>query len=95
MLRFAQALANATTTCVNSLAEAPLRNPITGIFDCCAPAASGHASAAPPSSVMNVRRFIISASRTADRKDGTTPMLRETAALPDFTQLMTAVGQNR
>ena len=33
-----------------------LRNPITGIVGCCARAASGHAAAAPPSSVMNVRR---------------------------------------
>ena len=34
-----------------------LRNPITGIAGCCARAASGHATAAPPSSVMNSRRF--------------------------------------
>ena len=34
-----------------------LRNPITGIAGCCARAASGHAAAAPPSSVMNSRRF--------------------------------------
>ena len=33
------------------------RNPITGIADCCARAASGQA-AAPPSSVMNSRRFV-------------------------------------
>ena len=32
------------------------RNPITGIAVCCARAASGHAAAAPPSSVMNSRR---------------------------------------
>jgi uncharacterized protein YchJ len=32
--------------------------PITGIADCCARAASGHAAAAPPSSVMKARRFI-------------------------------------
>src|SRR5262249_47201150 len=35
---------------------APKRNPITGV-DGCARAASGHATA-PPSSVMNARRFI-------------------------------------
>ena len=34
----------------------PLRNPITGIAACCARAASGHAAAAPPTSVMNSRR---------------------------------------
>jgi type 1 fimbriae regulatory protein FimB/type 1 fimbriae regulatory protein FimE len=35
------------------------RNPITGIAGCCARAASGHAAAAPPRSVMNSRRFLI------------------------------------
>src|SRR5258708_5082163 len=34
------------------------RNPITGIFGCCALAASGHPAAAPPSRVMNSRRLI-------------------------------------
>jgi hypothetical protein len=34
------------------------RNPMTGTFGCCARAASGHAAAAPPSSVMNWRRFM-------------------------------------
>ena len=41
------------------------RNPITGIAGCCARAASGHAAAAPPSSVMNSRRFIRSPRRRA------------------------------
>jgi hypothetical protein len=31
--------------------------PITGIDDCCACAAIGHATTAPPTSVMNSRRF--------------------------------------
>ena len=35
-----------------------LRNPITGIAGCCARAASGHAAAAPPKSVMNSRRLM-------------------------------------
>jgi len=35
-----------------------LRNPITGIADCCARAASGHVAAAPPINVMNSRRFM-------------------------------------
>jgi hypothetical protein len=35
-----------------------LRNPITGIVGCCARAASGHAAAALPSSVMNARRLM-------------------------------------
>src|SRR5262245_3060402 len=34
-----------------------LRNPTTGIAACCARAATGHAVAAPPSSVMNWRRL--------------------------------------
>src|SRR5215470_4499555 len=34
------------------------RYPITGIAACCALAASGHAATAPPSSVMNSRRFM-------------------------------------
>jgi hypothetical protein len=34
------------------------KNPTTGIAGCCARAASGHAAAAPPSSVMNWRRLI-------------------------------------
>ena len=40
----------------------PEHTPITGILfdDCCARAASGHAAAAPPRSVMNCRRLISS-----------------------------------
>jgi len=34
-----------------------VRNPISG-DGCCPPAASGHAAVAPPSSVMNARRFM-------------------------------------
>ena len=37
---------------MNCAVEAPFRYPITGVA-CCARAASGHAAAAPPSSVMN------------------------------------------
>src|SRR5262245_26021530 len=40
-----------------------LRNPTTGIAVCCARAATGHAAAAPPNSVMNSRRFIRSPRR--------------------------------
>ena len=39
-----------------------LRYPITGTPGCCALAPSGHAAAAPPSSVMNPRRFMASPS---------------------------------
>jgi hypothetical protein len=38
-------------------ADPALRNPIRGA-GCCARAASGHAAAAPPNSVMNSRRFM-------------------------------------
>src|SRR5262249_28792840 len=41
----------------------PVRNPITGIAGCCARAASGHAATAPPSRVMNSRRFIFAVIR--------------------------------
>jgi hypothetical protein len=40
-----------------------LTNPIIGMADCCARAASGHAAAAPPSSVMKSRRFIFAVIR--------------------------------
>jgi hypothetical protein len=40
--------------------DAALSNPITGIAGCCARAASGHATAVPPSSNMNSRRFMSS-----------------------------------
>jgi hypothetical protein len=42
-----------------SSADRELKNPTTGIAGCCARAASGHAMIAPPSSVMNLRRFTI------------------------------------
>ena len=48
------------------------RNPITGIAGCCARAASGHAAAAPPSSVMNSRRsHSITSSARASSVGGT------------------------
>jgi hypothetical protein len=49
---------NAVTCCVESASHVLRRNPITGIAGCCARAASGHATAAAPSSVMNSRRCI-------------------------------------
>ena len=41
---------------VSGLGRPLLRKPIPGIAGCCARALSGHAAAAPPSSVMNSRR---------------------------------------
>src|SRR5262249_28545534 len=48
------------------------RKPITGIADCCARAASGHA-AAQPRSVMNARRFIRSARRRGRQRESERP----------------------
>src|SRR6516165_6165736 len=45
------------------ISELLFRNPTTGIAGCCARTASGHATAAPPSSVMNSRRLIQSPRR--------------------------------
>jgi hypothetical protein len=50
---------NASAITAYPSADALFRNPITGIADCCARAASGHAAAAPPSSVMKSRRVLI------------------------------------
>ena len=55
--------------------ELGLRNPTSGIAGCCARAASGHAIAAPPTSVMKSRRWIIRSPRrrtapNADLRNG-------------------------
>ena len=49
-------------------ADRLLRNPITGIPGCCARAASGHATAAPPSSAMNSRRFTAQCLRASHER---------------------------
>src|SRR5262245_25565408 len=54
---------NAVTNRVRSAGDKPLRNPITGIADCCACAASGHAVAAPPSAASNSRRPMVTVIR--------------------------------
>src|SRR5260370_36754073 len=51
-----------------STAERLLGNSITGIAACCARAASGHATAAPPISAMNSRRPIPEARMAAGRR---------------------------
>jgi len=53
-------LRNAATRLTLGSGEPDCKNPITGIADCCARAASGQAATAPPSSVMNWRRFMSS-----------------------------------
>src|SRR5262249_37170594 len=54
--RLFQALAEGTQTLRVSVWRCGVKNPITGIADCCARAAIGHNTAAP-SSVMNSRRL--------------------------------------
>src|SRR5262245_47328501 len=56
---------NAATKCMNPADGVLRRKPITGIAGCCARAASGHAAAAPPSSVRNSRRFNSNCIRSA------------------------------
>jgi len=46
---FTQPLRNAAKGAAKAAADARWRNPITGTVGCCARAASGHATAAPPS----------------------------------------------
>jgi hypothetical protein len=48
---------DAATKGSRSAGDALLRNPTTGSAGCCPRAASGNATAAPPSSVMNSRRL--------------------------------------
>jgi hypothetical protein len=57
---------------------------------CCARAASGHAAAAPPSSVMNSRRFTSNFSRASKRKvDSGRP-----TALRNFEGAFVGCGSN-
>jgi hypothetical protein len=56
-----QALAKCAQRVLVAPGDLASSSPITGIAGCCALAASGHAAAVPPSSVMNSRRFIVSA----------------------------------
>jgi hypothetical protein len=55
---FFQSLPEGSTRYADSLAALLLIHPITGVAGCCARAASGHAAAATPSSVMNSRCFM-------------------------------------
>ena len=53
----------AVTRCGTSESDVLRKKPTNATAGCCARAASGHAAAAPPSSVMNSRRFIRSPRR--------------------------------
>src|SRR5262249_46541648 len=74
------------------VADSGLRSPITGIAGCCACAMRGHATAAPPSSVMTSRRLTADASRAFDRKDNTPQRRKLTAALRHFNPPDVAYG---
>ena len=92
-----QALAKCAQTVRDGSGDVGSRNPITGIAGCCARAASGHAAAAPPSSVMNSRRFIRSIASDASSRRGSIADWRASsqgpAALRISTPLMSATGQ--
>src|SRR5215467_15961255 len=69
----------------------PLRNPITGIAGCCARAASGNATAAPPSAASNSRRPMVTVIRpsrarrvkeTIPRHEGAVFIFKEGAVAP-------------
>ena len=51
---------------------------------CCARAASGHATAAPPISVMSDRLFTAGPFRASDTKNSTPQLRQEAVALRDF-----------
>src|SRR5580692_3169413 len=72
-------------------AEPRSRKPTTGIAGCCARAASGQATAAPPTSVMKSRRFISPRSP----RDGTSKVPCR-LSFPSLTQRGSEVfGRNR
>ena len=86
---------NAAAHRLQDEAEAEPRNPMVGSLPaCCARAASGHTAAAPPSRVMNSRRFTAIASR-ADQNDSTAQYGGRLLRCEIFTRPMTAVGQTR
>src|SRR5262245_20690227 len=65
---FLQAVTNADTRYTVSAEVLASRKPITGIDGRCARAASGQVAAAPPSSVMNVRRCIFAVTQSPRRR---------------------------
>src|SRR5262249_51380515 len=59
---------NAATNVSNARGDAILRKPITGSAGCCARAATGHVAAAPPTRVMNSRRFTAQCLRASTER---------------------------
>jgi hypothetical protein len=62
---------------------------------CCARAANGHAAAAPPSSVMNSRRFTAQCLRASERQDSTPQLRRRLLRCRISIQLMSQMGHSR
>ena len=60
-----------SVSCAKLFGDRLLRKPTTGIFSCCARAASGHAAAVPPSSAMNSR--LTSSARTSSEVGSVRP----------------------
>src|ERR1700758_1142379 len=69
---------NSLRTFAESRAPLLLRNPITGKAGCCARAASGQVTAAPPTRLMNSRRLMGFVLKAEDRN--LTTLLRENCA---------------
>ena len=88
---FAEPLAEAGQASALPSADPVWRRPTTGIGDCCPRATSGHA-AAPPSSVMNSRRFTAQYLPCFRQKGYHTSVRQETAALRDFDRPDDRVG---
>ena len=91
---FSQATSQRCHEFSRASADVLLRKPITGIADCCARAASGHAAAAPPSSDMNSRCFTARCLPCVRPKGSHTPARRETAALRDFNPAYDRLGSS-
>ena len=75
-----------------------LRNPISGIVECCARAASGHATAVPPNTVMNLRRFMSLSFETSHRRPKTSTFqakITSTYAFGRSTVQAVSVGGQR
>ena len=92
--RFRSSLGEGAHTTRHRSGDALLRKPITGSA-CCARARRGQVAAAPPSSVMNSRRFTDQYLRCLDRKDSTPRWGRRLLRCGISTRLMTAVGHVR
>jgi hypothetical protein len=69
------------------------KNPITGVADCCARAASGQATAAPPSREMNSRRSRSNSIGQRQQEYGMIPDSSDLVQRRISVWLMTGWGQ--